>query len=124
LLHKFALRDNVTQVKIEEHVMMKQILILVSVGLLVLNAAHAANLSISINNKSGQVLTSVVATPQNGGAATNVISAPLAAAKQVSANLVLPTGVCVFTLVYSLANGKVVTLPDTDLCQTDQIIVE
>jgi hypothetical protein len=35
-----------------------------------------------------------------------------------------PDKACVFTLAFTFASGKITTLPDTDLCQTEQIVVE
>ena len=91
---------------------------------LLATAAQAATLSLKLNNKTGVAINSISAAPKLGGATLSLIAAPVAAATQQMIT-VTPAGAdCVFTLTYTLATGKKIIVPDTDICQADQIIVQ
>jgi hypothetical protein len=60
-------------------------------------------------------------TPPVMAAATALAKPP---ADPARVTFTAPDKTCVFNLAFTLASGKVSTLPDADLCQTDQIIVE
>jgi hypothetical protein len=103
---------------------MRKIFLSVCAGTILCTAAHAANITLTFNNKSGQTVTAISATPKSGGVAQGLLAAALAAAAKSTITFLAPANTCVFNLSYTLANGKVTVLTDTDLCQTDQIIIE
>ncbi len=88
------------------------------------STAQAATISLTFNNKSGQAVNVVTATPKSGGDAQSLLPASLAAGAKSTISFASPGTACVFTLTYTLGNGKTTTVPDTDLCQTDQIIIQ
>jgi hypothetical protein len=103
---------------------MRKLLPLIVISCFAFTPGHAAALTLKINNKSGQAINSIMATPKSGGADISLLATAIAAGATGTANFTPPAGACVFTVKYTLASGKIITLPDTDLCQTDQIMVE
>ncbi len=103
---------------------MRKIILLVSAGALFGSAAQAATITLTFNNKSGQSVSAITATPKSGRAAQSLLPAAIPAAAKSTITFAAPEGLCLFNLSYTLANGKLTVLPDTDLCQTDQISVE
>jgi hypothetical protein len=99
--------------------------VMLSAGLLLFSgSAFAAPISLKISNKTGVVINSITATPKSGGAVIAVTSSAIAAGAEPKVTLT-PAGTdCVFTMAYVLASGKTITIPDTDLCQTDVIAVQ
>jgi len=87
-------------------------------------AANAAAISLKINNKTGQAITSIIATPKSGGADITLTTTAIAAAATAPITFNQPGTACVFTLTTTLANAKFISNPDTDLCQTDMIVVQ
>jgi hypothetical protein len=103
---------------------MRRIVFLLVASVFMVGAAGAADITLTFNNKSGQALTAISATPKTGGTAQSLLAAALAANSKVAVTFTPPAGACVFNVVYTLANGKGVTMNDTDLCLMDQIVVE
>jgi hypothetical protein len=103
--------------------MMRKLLVAVAMLHFSIPAAMAANITLKISNKTGVTINSITAAPKSGGATLSLTTAPIAAAAKPSITIAAGND-CVFTLTYTLASGKIIVLPDTDLCQTDQIMVE
>jgi hypothetical protein len=87
-------------------------------------SATAASITLKINNKTGQAITSIVATPKLGGADIAITPVPIAAAATVNVTASPADNACVFTLTTTLSTAKIITNPDTDLCQTDMLVVQ
>jgi polyribonucleotide nucleotidyltransferase len=88
------------------------------------SAASADSISLKISNKTGQAINTIVATPKSGGADISILTAAIAAAATSAITFIQPGTACVFTLTTTLGNGKVISNPDTDLCQTDMLVVQ
>ncbi len=88
--------------------------------------AMAASLAIKFTNRSGESITQLSATPRDAASAPaqNILTGPIANGATGQATITAPDGTCVFTLTFTSASGKTVNRPDTDLCQTDGIIIE
>ena len=54
----------------------------------------------------------------------NILVAPTASGEGDVASLEAAEGDCVFNLTFTFASGKILERPDTDLCQTDGIMIE
>jgi hypothetical protein len=87
--------------------------------------AQAAAITFKINNQTGQAITSIMATPKLGGPDIAITPTPIAVGA-AAANVTTTTAnnACVFTLTTTLTNAKIITNPDTDLCQTDMIVLQ
>lgn len=93
--------------------------------LLVLSSnGHADTLNVRVRNMTGQVINSMSAVPKGGSAKVAVISSSLASTAIAPASFAVPSDTCVFVLTTTLASGRVIVSPDTDLCQTDVIVVQ
>jgi hypothetical protein len=103
---------------------MHKILVLATLFILGVSSVEAASITLKINNKTGQAINTIVATPKSGGAAISMLSAAIAAATIGPVSFAQPGTACVFTLTTTLGNGKVISNPDTDLCQTDMLVVQ
>jgi hypothetical protein len=106
---------------------MKQIVFAGVVLGVMAQAAHAATLSIKVENKAAVALNSISAVSMlSGTAASTTLSAALATNAKGTLSLV-QTGTggtdCVYDLTFTFA-GKITKLPAFDLCQTDAIIAE
>jgi hypothetical protein len=88
--------------------------------------ANATQLSIKFTNMSGDSITQLAATLKDAGAATtqNILSSQIANGDSGEATLDATESDCVFTLTFTFASGKTLNRPDTDLCQTDGIVIE
>jgi hypothetical protein len=89
-----------------------------------LSNAEAAPITFKINNKTGVAINTIVATPKSGGADISLFSIAIAVAAISPITFTSPKGDRVFTLTTILASGKVMSNPDTDLCQTDAIVFQ
>jgi hypothetical protein len=74
-------------------------------------------------------LKAVIATrvPVKALLAPPIMPTPVPVVRNVDPSevkFIVPDKTCVFNLTITLASGKITTLPDTDLCQTEQIIVQ
>jgi hypothetical protein len=103
---------------------MRKALLFVALFIVGVTSADAASISLKISNKTGQAINTIVATPKSGGADISILSAAIAAAATSPVTFTQPGTACVFTLTTTLGNGKVISNPDTDLCQTDMLIVQ
>jgi hypothetical protein len=88
--------------------------------------AHAAILDFTLTNMSGETIDAMTATVKDTAEASlaNLLSAPLGNGEPASISLEAAEGVCVFDLTFAFASGRILAMPDTDLCQTDGIVVE
>jgi hypothetical protein len=88
--------------------------------------ASATQLSVKYTNMSGDSITQLAATPKDAAEATtqNILSSPIANGDSGEATFDATEGDCVFTLTFTFASGKTLDRPDTDLCQTDGIVIE
>ena len=90
------------------------------------SSVSAANLSVKINNTSGDTISSLMVTP-NGVteiSSQNILVSPIASGETGEASLASDEAACVFTLTFTFASGTTLDRPDTDLCQTDSIVIE
>ena len=94
--------------------------------LLPLSGAAAAPVTLTFTNMSGEAITAITATPKGEIVETpaNLLSSPIAAGEPLDLTLDLAEGQCVFNVTFTFASGAVNDRPDTDLCQTDGIVVE
>jgi hypothetical protein len=77
--------------------------------------ASAQNVSQAAQSVKPNLTPPIIPTPT---AVTKPISDPSAV------TLTAPDKTCVFAIIITFASGKVTTLTDTDLCQTDSIIIQ
>lgn len=94
--------------------------------LLVTASASAASLSLNFTNMSGETINELVAIPKGADETSvqNILAAPIANGQGGSAALEAADGECVFNLTFTFASGKVLERPDTDICQSDGIVIE
>jgi hypothetical protein len=88
--------------------------------------ACAANLTIKLDNKSGEVLNSIAATAKgtNTISTQNILSAPVPSGASGTASVTNTPDSCVYTLIFTFASGKSTTRPDMDICHTSNLVVE
>ncbi len=88
--------------------------------------AIAAPIELTLTNKSGEQLTAVSATPRDapGDQTQSVMAQPIDTGGYGSATIEAAEGICLFDLTFTFVSGKTVSRTDTDICQTDGIIVE
>jgi len=106
---------------------MQNILLPVATLLISLAApAWSAELALNLTNMSGEEITAATATPKGITEAStrNLFVSAIPAGEASSAMLQVADGECVFDLHFTFASGKTLARPDTDLCQTDGIVVE
>ena len=89
-----------------------------------LTPAQADTISFKIKNQTGQSISSITAASSDGGDPLNLDLSALASATNGPVSLTAPADSCVFTLTTTLSSGQVITNPDTDLCQTDTLVVQ
>ena len=91
-----------------------------------LPVASAAPISLTFTNMSGEAITAITTTPKGEVVEAPVIllQASIAAGEPLTVTLDLAEGQCVFDMSFTFASGTVNARPDTDLCQTDGIVVE
>lgn len=94
--------------------------------ILPLPVALAAPVSLTFTNMSGEAITSITTIPKGEVVKTpvNLLQAPIVAGQPLTVTLDLAEGQCVFDVSFTFASGTVNDRPDTDLCQTDGIVVE
>jgi hypothetical protein len=88
--------------------------------------ALAANLSVKFTNKSGDSISQLTATPRDAASVStqNILSTAIANGATGQATITAADGACVFTLTFTFGSGKILNRADTDLCQTDGIVIE
>jgi len=86
--------------------------------------ASADTLSFKVNNKSGAAINSITAVPKAGTTSFALTTTAIAAAATSPIAFAAPANTCVFALTTTLASGRVIASPDTDLCQTDVLVVQ
>jgi hypothetical protein len=88
--------------------------------------ASAASLTVKFVNMSDDSITRLAATPKNlpGATTERIFEHPIANGDSGEAFFAATAGDCVFTLTFTFASGKSLSRPDTDLCQTDRIVIE
>jgi hypothetical protein len=105
--------------------MQKTCLVLAALAITV-SPALAANLAVKFTNKSGDSISQLTATPKDAASAStqNILSGSIANGGIGQATITSADGDCVFTLTFTFGSGKTLNRADTDLCQTDGIVVE
>ncbi|MEP6828687.1 MAG: hypothetical protein ABJA10_11515, partial [Aestuariivirga sp.] len=81
-------------------------------------------ITLKFNNKSAAALNSISITPKSGGSAQTILSPAVPTNGAQSVTFTPTVNTCVFAVTYVFSSGKTITIPDTDLCQTDQINVQ
>ena len=91
-----------------------------------LEPANATPLKFKLINKSAEALSSFTLTIRGATPAANRLATALAAGAISSPPLNFDPGgtACVFDLTFTSASGKITNQPDTDLCQTEAIMVQ
>ncbi len=54
----------------------------------------------------------------------NILAAPIAAGDSGAVTIDAADGECIFKLTFTFSSGKVLEREDTDICQTDSIVIE
>lgn len=105
---------------------MHKFLFALTVLLLSPSLVQAGNISLNLNNKSGEALNSVTAMPKgvNGFTPQNALAVPVANGTLGIASVPGPTGACVYTLTFTFASGKAAIRPDMDICKTAELVIE
>lgn len=106
---------------------MRGVLTTIFGSVLLFTPASAASLKLTLTNISGDQIAAITGKPANvesGAETENLITAPIAVAAKADVTIEAEDGVCVFDLQFTFASGQIQSRPDTDLCQTDQIIIE
>ncbi len=87
---------------------------------------NAAGLLIKFTNMSGDSIETLTATSKDAieASAKNVLAGPIANGEIGEATIDAAENECVFTLGVTFSSGKTLERPDTDLCQTDSIVIE
>jgi hypothetical protein len=88
--------------------------------------AAAAERPVAFTNMSPEAITSITArdTHTPDALPMALLATQLDMGDAAQARIGLADDICVVELVITFASGQTKTLPDTDLCQTDQIAVE
>ena len=88
--------------------------------------ASAASLSVNFTNMSGETINELAATPKGATEVStqNILSAPIANGDGSVALIEAADGECVFNLTFTFASGTTLERPDSDLCQSDGIVIE
>jgi hypothetical protein len=90
------------------------------------SSAHAASLTVKFTNMSGDSITQLTATLKDAAEAStqSILESPIASGASGEASLEASESDCLFTLTFTFASGKTLDRADTDLCQTDRIVIE
>jgi hypothetical protein len=93
------------------------------------SSAHAASLTVKFTNMSGDSITQLTATLKDAAEAStqSILESPIASGASGAsgeASLEASESDCLFTLTFTFASGKTLDRADTDLCQTDRIVIE
>ena len=96
------------------------------VGSMLSGPALADDLTINFTNNAGVDVVTITAASkaQSPPALQSLLSAPITSGDTGTVTLQAANGECLFDLAYTFANGSSQTQSNTDLCQTDTIIVE
>lgn len=103
---------------------------LVSVALAVpllvsgLTAAQADAITFNVSNKTGVGISTIVAAPKSGADPITLTTNAIAADTTSPVTFQPAEGDCVFTLTTTLDSGNTLSNPDTDLCQTDTLVIQ
>ncbi len=85
----------------------------------------AEDYTFTLTNMAGDTIASVIAIDKDGTqAALSVLAEPLAPTQHAILTLSTANGECVYDLTFTFANSTQTFRPDTDICQTDTILVE
>ena len=106
--------------------MQKFCIVFVASLFLAVASACAASLSIKFTNMSGDSIAALTATPKGATVVStqNILASPIASGEFGEVAIEASENACVFNLRFTFASGKTLERPDTDLCQTDSIVVE
>jgi hypothetical protein len=90
------------------------------------NQALPTSYKLKLDNKSGEAITAITVTPKETAelSLSNVLGSNIASGSTGEVTLPAALGDCLFTLSITFASGKIVKRQDTDICQTEAIIVE
>ena len=88
--------------------------------------ARSAALTVTFTNLSGDAINSIAAIPKGAvdSEPVNLLQTPIPNGEPADISIQADDGQCVFDLNIAFASGKTLIRPDTDLCQTDGIMVE
>ena len=106
---------------------MRRVLFYAAVSLpLAVTSVPAASLSASFTNMSGDTINMLAVSPKEATEVSiqNILAAPISNGESGTASLEADEGECVFNLTFTFASGKILERPDTDLCQSDGIVIE
>ena len=105
---------------------MQKICLVLAALAITISPAMAANLAVKFTNKSGDSISQLTATPRDATSAStqNILSGAIANGATGQATITAADGACVFTLTFTFGSGKILNRADTDLCQTDGIVIE
>ena len=97
-----------------------------SLSLAFAGIAHAETHAMNLSNLSGEDVTSITIVPVETPEAQPqpVPGAAVAAGDEGAITFETPIGACVFDLAITLASGKSINRPNTDICQMDGLIIE
>ncbi len=84
----------------------------------------AATLSVKFKNQTAQSISAINITPKSGGPAQGILSSAIAAGATQAVQFTPAASDCVFVLSYVTGAGQTTSVPDTDLCQTEQVILQ
>lgn len=71
-----------------------------------------------------ETLDSGQANQQALAVAENILAAPVADGAKGAAPVASTNGECVLDLTFTFASGKTLSIPDMDICQIDNIVIE
>lgn len=71
-----------------------------------------------------ETLDAGLADQQALAVAQNILAAPVANGAKGAVSIAGASGACVVDLAFTFASGKTLTIPDMDVCQVDNIVVE
>lgn len=88
--------------------------------------AHAETHAINLSNMSGEDVSAITIVPVETPDAQpqSVAGVAIAAGDDGVITIETPDGACVFDLSITLASGKSIYRPNTDICQMDGLVVE
>jgi len=88
--------------------------------------ALADPLAVTFTNSSTAGVTSITATPKGADTPSdqNLLTQSIPAGETATATLDIPPDACLFNLAITFDTGKQTSAPDTDVCNTDAIVLQ
>lgn len=96
------------------------------IALMIATPAWASTISLTLTNSAGEAVTSVTVVPRGAVDATpaTLSGDPIPAGEISDVSFQTAEDQCVYDLTINFASGKVSVMPDTDICQTDGIVIQ